>query len=172
MQQPHGPTVHRITDADESRSSDMHSRMVKYTISMSVRMAFFIAAFFFDGWLRWALFAGAAVLPYVAVVLANGGVDHSKRGEASWMNEGAARKSLGPAGDTTAADAAKQDASDGAESSENRAEDSPLREEDDPVEGIVLEGLLLEDLEEDPHKRHHGHRHKTHGPTATDGDTA
>ncbi|GAA4365412.1 DUF3099 domain-containing protein [Paeniglutamicibacter cryotolerans] len=172
MQQPHGPKVHRITDADESRSADMHSRMVKYTISMSVRLACFIAAFIFDGWLRWALFAGAAVLPYIAVVLANGGADHSKRGEASWMNDGGPRNSLGPAGSSTAADPANPDTPDGSGASAGPAEDSPLREEDDPVEGIVLEGLLLEDLEENPHKPHRGQQHGPHGPAAADGGAA
>ncbi|MFL4472543.1 DUF3099 domain-containing protein [Paeniglutamicibacter sp. MACA_103] len=87
MSEPHnthhhhdqGPLVHRITEAQESHSAEQHSRVLKYTISMSVRLACFIAAFFVDGWLRWVFLAGAIVLPYIAVVIANGGADLTKR---------------------------------------------------------------------------------------------
>lgn len=54
-------------------------RVRKYTISMTIRMVCFILAFFFDGWVRWVLLAGAIVLPYIAVVIANGGADLTKR---------------------------------------------------------------------------------------------
>lgn len=74
-----GPQVHRITEAQESHSVEQHSRVLKYTISMSVRLACFIAAFFVHGWLQWVFLSGAIVLPYIAVVIANGGADLSKR---------------------------------------------------------------------------------------------
>ncbi|TAP27231.1 DUF3099 domain-containing protein [Arthrobacter sp. S41] len=73
------PGVHRITEARESHSSERDSRVRKYTISMSVRMVCFILAFFFDNWLRWFFIAGAVILPYIAVVIANGGADLTKR---------------------------------------------------------------------------------------------
>lgn len=73
------PEVHRITEARESHTSERDSRVRKYTISMTVRMICFILAFFFDGWLRWVFIAGAVVLPYIAVVVANGGADLTKR---------------------------------------------------------------------------------------------
>lgn len=73
------PGVHRITEARESHSSERDTRVRKYTISMSVRMLCFVLAFFFDGWLRWVFVAGAVVLPYFAVVVANGGADLTKR---------------------------------------------------------------------------------------------
>lgn len=73
------PSVHRITEARESHTAARDTRMRKYTISMTVRMICFILAFFFDGWLRWVFIAGAVVLPYIAVVIANGGADLTKR---------------------------------------------------------------------------------------------
>lgn len=87
MSEPHtnqhhpdqGPAVHRITEAQESHAVEQHSRVLKYTISMSVRLACFIAAFFVHGWLQWAFLAAAIVLPYIAVVIANGGADLTKR---------------------------------------------------------------------------------------------
>jgi len=73
------PGVHRITEARESHTSERDTRVRKYTISMTVRMICFILAFFFEGWLRWVFIAGAVVLPYIAVVVANGGADLTKR---------------------------------------------------------------------------------------------
>ena len=73
------PEVHRITEARESHTSERDSRVRKYTISMTVRLVCFVLAFFFDGWLRWVLLVGAVVLPYIAVVIANGGADLTKR---------------------------------------------------------------------------------------------
>ncbi len=86
MSEPHnnhhhdqGLPIHRITEAQESHAVEQHSRVMKYTISMSVRLACFIAAFFVHGWLQWVFLAAAIVLPYIAVVIANGGADLTKR---------------------------------------------------------------------------------------------
>ena len=38
---------------------------------MAIRTACFIGAVLVDGWLRWVLVAGAFILPYIAVVMAN-----------------------------------------------------------------------------------------------------
>ena len=76
---PKDQPVHRITEAHESHSSERDLRVRKYTISMTVRMVCFILAFFFEGWIRWVMLAGAIVLPYIAVVIANGGADLTKR---------------------------------------------------------------------------------------------
>ena len=73
------PEVHRITEARQSHTSERDIRVRKYTISMTVRLICFILAFFVDGWLRWVFLAGAIVLPYIAVVIANGGADLTKR---------------------------------------------------------------------------------------------
>lgn len=73
------PQVHRITEARESHKVEQNSRVMKYTISMSVRLVCFLAAFVTHGWVQWVCFAGAIVLPYIAVVIANGGADLTKR---------------------------------------------------------------------------------------------
>lgn len=77
--------VHKITDAEESHTADVHSRMFKYTLTMGIRVACFIAAFFFlDSWLVWVCLSGAILLPWVAVVIANGaGKDHYREQAAS-----------------------------------------------------------------------------------------
>jgi hypothetical protein len=45
---------------------------------MAIRTFCFLGAVVADGWLRWALAAGAIVLPYLAVVVANGGREPTK----------------------------------------------------------------------------------------------
>ena len=90
-QHPHAqPTAghpQRITDADESRSADMRSRTIKYTVSMSVRLACFIAAFFVHGWLQVVMLVLAVVLPYFAVILANAsGTNLDKRSAGNYYD--------------------------------------------------------------------------------------
>ena len=67
------PTVHRITSAQTPLSQQQTARQKRYLISMGIRTVCFLGMVFTDGWLRWALLAGAVVLPYVAVVMANAG---------------------------------------------------------------------------------------------------
>jgi hypothetical protein len=62
-----------ITGAQVSLTEDQRARTRRYLISMAVRTACFIGAILASGWLRWTLVAGAVVLPYVAVVMANAG---------------------------------------------------------------------------------------------------
>lgn len=69
--------VHNITDAHEAHSADMHSRMVKYSISMGIRFVCLVLIFFVDGWMVWVLIAGAVFLPYFAVIIANAGSDNT-----------------------------------------------------------------------------------------------
>lgn len=103
-QKPHHLNVHspaghpqRITDADEAHSADMRARTIKYTISMSVRLVCFIAAFFVHGWLQVALLVLAVVLPYFAVVVANaGGADLAKRSEGNYYDAGTPAALSGP----------------------------------------------------------------------------
>jgi Protein of unknown function (DUF3099) len=62
----------RITTAASSRADDIARRQRRYVFSMGVRTACFVAAVLVGpGWLRWVLVAGALLLPYVAVVMAN-----------------------------------------------------------------------------------------------------
>lgn len=64
---------HSITSAQHSLSSEQSGRTRKYLISMGIRTACVIGAIIIPGWPRWVLIAGAVVLPYLAVVIANSG---------------------------------------------------------------------------------------------------
>lgn len=62
----------RITTAPTSVADDIAGRQRRYLISMAVRTACVIGAVAVGpSILRWVLIAGAVILPYVAVVLAN-----------------------------------------------------------------------------------------------------
>lgn len=65
--------THTITNAQRSLSTEQSGRTRKYLISMGIRTACVIGAIFIPGWPRWVLIAGAVVLPYLAVVIANAG---------------------------------------------------------------------------------------------------
>jgi hypothetical protein len=68
------PDAVRITTASTSRNEDIAARQRRYVVSMTVRTICFVAAIAVGpGWLRWVLVAGAVLLPYVAVVMANAG---------------------------------------------------------------------------------------------------
>ena len=60
-----------ITSASESHEADLNARTRKYLILMAIRMVCFVGAVFAHGWFRWALVAGAVVLPWIAVLIAN-----------------------------------------------------------------------------------------------------
>ena len=65
----------RITTAASNRNDDIAARQKRYLFSMTLRSLCFvgaiIAALAHIGWLWPILIAGALVLPYVAVVMAN-----------------------------------------------------------------------------------------------------
>ncbi|WP_372729106.1 DUF3099 domain-containing protein [Nocardioides sp.] len=64
--------VVRVTTAATSRREDIARRQRRYLLSMSLRTICFVGAVIVgSGWLMWVLIAGALVLPYVAVVMAN-----------------------------------------------------------------------------------------------------
>ncbi len=65
--------VFSVSGVRSSLTDDVRVRTRKYAISMAVRTGCFLGAIVAEGPLRWILFAGAIVLPYVAVVVANGG---------------------------------------------------------------------------------------------------
>ncbi len=69
----HGPEVYSISGARASLDDDLGLRMRRYLISMSVRTLCFVLAVVFEGWLRWVFVGFAVFLPYMAVVIANGG---------------------------------------------------------------------------------------------------
>lgn len=70
--------VHNISDAREAHSDEMRGRMIKYSVSMGIRLICLILVFVVEGWLQWVMIAGAVFLPYFAVIIANGGSDTSK----------------------------------------------------------------------------------------------
>jgi hypothetical protein len=65
--------VPRITSARRTLTEDVDRRTHRYLVSMSIRTVCLVLAVLVEGPLRWVLLAGAIVLPYVAVVLANAG---------------------------------------------------------------------------------------------------
>jgi type III secretory pathway component EscV len=80
------PAAAVITDARGAASQELSSRMRRYTIAMTFRLACFVGMAFVGGWLRWTLLAFAVFLPYVAVVLAN---QSDQRTVASQVEQGA-----------------------------------------------------------------------------------
>jgi hypothetical protein len=69
--------VQSVTTVGESPDLERKSRMLKYTIAMSIRVVCIVAAIFVEGWLMWLAFAGAIFLPYFAVIIANAQVSSS-----------------------------------------------------------------------------------------------
>lgn len=65
--------VHSITDAATAHSEEMRQRMIKYAIAMGIRMVCLILIFVVDGWFKILPAVGAVFLPWVAVIIANGG---------------------------------------------------------------------------------------------------
>jgi hypothetical protein len=69
-----------VTDARRSMSEDISYRQRRYLISMGVRVvAFLLAVFLFHGIWRFIAAAIALVVPYFAVVFANGGREPDNR---------------------------------------------------------------------------------------------
>lgn len=60
-----------LTSVDQSPEAERKSRMIKYTLAMSIRVVCIVLAVNVQGWLMWLCFAGAIFLPYFAVVIAN-----------------------------------------------------------------------------------------------------
>ena len=76
-----GDPVYTITGAQRALSDEQTGRTRRYLISMSIRTACFVGAILIPGWPRWFLVAGALVLPYLAVVVANAGRENDEPGE-------------------------------------------------------------------------------------------
>lgn len=69
--------IFNVTSARTPLSADQASRNRRYLISMGIRVVCFVLCIVFSGWLRWAFFIGALVLPWFAVVLANAGRENA-----------------------------------------------------------------------------------------------
>jgi hypothetical protein len=65
--------VFSVSGVQTSLTDDVRARTRRSAISMAVRTACVLGAIVAHGPLRWTLFVGAVILPYIAVVVANGG---------------------------------------------------------------------------------------------------
>jgi hypothetical protein len=95
------PEAVRITSAAASRNVDIASRQKRYLFSMGLRTVCFVGAIIASllgiHWLWPILIAGALVLPYVAVVMANAA---SSKGDGfALVDQGSVRPQLGPGHD-------------------------------------------------------------------------
>lgn len=88
--------VFTITEAQRGLSVEQGGRTRRYLVSMGIRTACVIAAIFVPGWPRWVFIAGAVVLPYLAVVVANAGRENDEPGEVGVDEQG--RRALPGAG--------------------------------------------------------------------------
>jgi len=73
--------VFNITAAQRGLSAEQTNRTRRYLVSMAIRTVCVLAAIVVPGWPRWVLIAGAVALPYLAVVIANGGRENDAVGE-------------------------------------------------------------------------------------------
>lgn len=67
------PEVYAITNVQSGTSNEQKSRQRSYLIGMGLRTLCFVSAIITHGTLRWILVAGAILLPYFSVVIANAG---------------------------------------------------------------------------------------------------
>lgn len=70
------------TSLPRSPSEDAGARFAKYMMTMGLRVACFVAMVLIQpyGWYTWLLGAGAVILPWIAVVVANVGEDTRRTG--------------------------------------------------------------------------------------------
>lgn len=78
--------VYRVTGARRSLSEDIRDRQRRYLASMAVRTVCLLLAIVTHGWLRFVFLAGAVGLPYIAVVMANGGREPERGGPAPFAD--------------------------------------------------------------------------------------
>lgn len=73
--------VFTITEAQRGLSDEQGGRQRRYLVAMLVRTACVLGAIVIPGWPRWVLIAGAVILPYLAVVVANAGRESDEPGD-------------------------------------------------------------------------------------------
>lgn len=81
------PEVQSITETAPAHSVEMHGRMVKYATAMGIRIVCLGLIFVFDGWFKLIPVIGAVILPWIAVVIANGGADTSNLGTDTLLDQ-------------------------------------------------------------------------------------
>jgi hypothetical protein len=60
-----------VTTLPRSPNEDRHSRMIRYGLTMGIRVVCIILCMVVDGWWLLVFAIGAVLLPYFAVVVAN-----------------------------------------------------------------------------------------------------
>jgi hypothetical protein len=60
-----------VTALPRSPEDDRRNRMIKYSVTMGIRIVCVVLCLFVRGWWLAVVAAGAVFLPYIAVVLAN-----------------------------------------------------------------------------------------------------
>jgi predicted tellurium resistance membrane protein TerC len=63
--------IQSATSLEVSPEQERRSRMIKYSVAMTIRMVCIVVGVLVQGPLMWIAFAGAIFLPYFAVVIAN-----------------------------------------------------------------------------------------------------
>lgn len=86
---PHEPYAHTVTTAQPSLSEEQSDRVRRYLIMMAIRICCVFGAILTPGVTRWVLIAGAVVLPYFAVVVANTKARRSARPATGWVTRAA-----------------------------------------------------------------------------------
>lgn len=83
-------TVYSVTSAKSGHRDDLLGREIRYGIAMGVRTLCFIGMVVVwrlgGGWWAALLLAGAMILPYTSVILANAGVRRRATGDALLTN--------------------------------------------------------------------------------------
>ena len=88
------PEVYAVTTARTGQHDDVGKRARNYMVSMTIRLVCLVLAFvFFGTWEAWVFAAGAVVLPYVAVIMANSGRERAASPPTAMMSPGASRPS-------------------------------------------------------------------------------
>ncbi len=80
-------SVYQITGVRRGITEDVNARQRRYVMSMGVRTVCFILAVVTHGWWQAVFLVGAIVLPYVAVVFANGGRERAAQMPAVPLDE-------------------------------------------------------------------------------------
>lgn len=128
--------VFEITDAAERQSTGVSARAKSYAFKMFLRIVFIIAAVMVEGIWQWIFLAGAAIIPWLAVVVANG--EH-KQGGSSFT-------AYLPAEQQAAIAAAQSERVSRQEHA--NADHSPVDEPGFSDEPLVIDGELVEDWRE------------------------
>lgn len=119
----------QITTADTALDDDMKSRIIKYSITMGIRTFCFVAAYFMFRAdltvLMWICVAGAVLLPYPAVIVANAGRERTRNDDSALIDDAPMPELPPAAGDTISGETIAGESDDSAS-----ADDTPPTDPD------------------------------------------